>query len=182
MVDLDELERLERVDVSEEPPAEEYAWYYEGGSIQGDGYESREDAIEHAITGYEADPERVCVGPMRAVDEGSLVDAEGWIDDVAPSEASRLLDVDSLVERAEEIHAENVEDGRVFLAHPFSQAEATFRAWVDEYVTFSLRPGAQEALEEWARDNLSPDPSLFCEGTRLDAEELRSARAMERSR
>lgn len=154
----------------------EYAWYYEGCSIQGDGYESREDAIEHAITGYEADPERILVGPMRAVDAGSLVDAEGWIDDVAPSEASWLFDVARLVERAEECHAENVEDGRVFLAHPFSQAEATFRAWVDEYVTFSLRPGAQEALEKWARDNLSPDPSLVCMGTRLSAEELRAAR------
>lgn len=146
---------------------DEWAWYYEGGSIQADGYPTREAAIASAVLDYEADVRRVCVGRMADVDAGGLVDADGWIDDTAITEAARLLDVERLVERAEDRHYQNVEDGRVFLAHPFSKAEASFREWVDEYVMFTLRPGAQEALEEWARDNLSPDPSRCCDGDRL---------------
>lgn len=116
----------------EEPT--EWAWYYDGSSVQGDGFATREEAIRDAVIGHGA--ERFLVGPMREIEIAEWVDAADIVERISESLWDNL----------------GIEDIRVYAA-----------------------PAAQAALEAWARNNLSPDPSRYCEGEPVKMEEVRSA-------
>lgn len=116
----------------EEPT--EWAWCYDGSSVQGDGFATREEAIRDAVIGHEA--ERFLVGPMREIEIAEWVDAADIVEQISESLWDNL----------------GLEDSRVY-----------------------ADPAAQAALEAWARNNLSPDPSRYCEGEPVTMEEVRSA-------
>lgn len=117
---------------SVEEPAE-WAWYYDGSRVQGDGFATREEAIRDAVIGHEA--ERFLVGPMRDLDLAEWVDAADIAERISESICDNL----------------GLEDIRVYAG-----------------------PAAQAALEAWARTNLSPDPSRYCEGEPVTMDEVRS--------
>lgn len=144
-----------------------WAWYLEGDSIQGDGFATRADAIRDAVE-HEADPKRLRVGIMRTADAADTVNAEEWVEGMGALGADRLCSVTRMLDRATEQYNSSVDGGSVHLVTAFSTATGALRDWVNEYVTLALRPGAQEALEQWARENMSPYPQQYCDGDEVE--------------
>lgn len=133
-----------------------YGWYYEGGSVQGDGENAwavLAEAVEQA-----AEDERshaVMVGEMVEHSAGDYLTAE---DIVSLAEDGRMT-ADYLVETISERHGERVWDGQATLAS--ADAKPALRRIVQAHR--SAEDAAADVIA-WAHDHVSLDPHISCDG------------------
>jgi hypothetical protein len=138
--------------------ADEFGWYYEGGTVQGTA-ETLDDAIEDAALSDPSAMHRILIGPMKGLPARDLVDVEDVVELIAEHDALGVLDrvVDVASERADEV----VEEGRCWIAlHDRAAALEALLEWHGAHE----QPGCEQALADWCDRYLQVEPSTYCDG------------------
>jgi len=133
-----------------------WGYYYEGGSVQAES----NDMWEILACGIEqaSEDERLHalrVGPMHDLDLSEVLDA----DDVISLAQDGRLTPDVVVELVSERVGERIEEGRAYIDGP--EAKAAFRRIIQSHT--NEVEGAPAVLA-WARENITIDPSTYCDG------------------
>jgi hypothetical protein len=141
-----------------------FGWYIEGGSLCGE-YDTYDDAVAAALEEGHAGDRRLRVGPMRDFDVANLLDVDDVIELLDLEDA---LNTRRVCELAAERAGDIIEEGT---CRAFPSAGAALRDWASEYLIVTAKPGAEDALAQWAKQSLCPDPSRYCAGEALPREE-----------
>lgn len=133
-----------------------WGWYYEGSSVQAESNDMWEVLFSGVKTAHEDERlHALRVGPMCDLDVSELLDA----DDVISLAQDGRLTPDEVVTLVSERTGERIEEGRAYIDGP--EVKAAFRRIVQAHTNeVDGAPG----IVAWARENITLDPSTFCDG------------------